>query len=127
MKFAAAAPTAGRNAVRERQRRDRLAAPTLRVRFPQLGSLQLDFDFSDRTEFLPSPQVTVFHPPARAYFCFACPYSDCDGEFNLTSTIDSAVNAREARTEGQVRCAGNRHGGTTCTLCLEYSISTHWL
>jgi len=127
MKFASAAPTAGRNAVRERQRRDRLIAPALRVRFPELGSLQLNFDFSDRTEFLPSPQVTVFHPPARAYFCFACPYSDCDGEFNLTTTVDAAVNARDARTEGQVRCAGTRHGGTACTLCLEYSITTHWL
>src|SRR6476620_2047266 len=126
MKFASAAPTAGRNAVRERQRRDRLAAPTLRVRFPQLGSVQLDFDFSDRTEFLPSPQVTVFHPPARAYFCFACPYSDCDGEFNLTRTVDIMVNAREQQADGQMICAGTRHGGVRCTLCLEYSLQAQW-
>jgi hypothetical protein len=127
MKFATATPMAGRNAVRERHKRDRAAAPLLRTRYPQLGSLQLDFEFSDRTEFLPSPQVTVFHPPARAYFCFACPYSDCDGEFNLASTVDLAVTAQEARTEGQTRCAGTRHGGIACTLCLEFSISTHWL
>jgi len=126
MRHAAATPMAGRGAVRERQRRDRAAAPVLRTRYPQLGSVQLDFEFSDRTEFLPSPQVTVFHPPARAYFCFACPYSDCDGEFNLTSAVDLAVSAREVRNEGQVRCAGKRNGGAECTLCLEYSISAHW-
>lgn len=126
MRHAAATPMAGRGAVRERQRRDRAAAPVLRTRYPQLGSVQLDFEFSDRTEFLPSPQVTVFHPPARAYFCFACPYSDCDGEFNLTSAVDLAVSAREVRNEGHVRCAGKRNGGAECTLCLEYSISAHW-
>ncbi|HET9473523.1 MAG TPA: hypothetical protein VFO82_06485 [Steroidobacteraceae bacterium] len=103
MRHAAATPMAGRGAVRERQRRDRAAAPLLRTRYPQLGSVQLDFEFSDRTEFLPSPQVTVFHPPARAYFCFACPYSDCDGEFNLADAVDVAVSSQEAHGDGQVR------------------------
>jgi len=126
MKFAGAASIAGRGAVRERHRRDRLAAPLLRMRYPQLATLQLDFEFSDRTEFLPSPQVTVFHPPARAYFCFACPYSDCDGEFNLTGQVDLVVNAREERSEGQLRCSGTRHGGAACSLCLEYTVVAHW-
>jgi hypothetical protein len=125
MKFAMATATVGRGAVRERQRRDRAAAPLLRTRYPQLGSLQLDFHFSDKSDFLPSPQVTVFHPPARAYFCFACPYSDCDGEFDLTAPVGEAVTATEQRVGGQVNCAGTRHGGTACTLCLEYSITLH--
>ena len=81
MRFASGSTAVGREAVRERQMRNRAAAPAMRTRYPQLASLQVGFDFSDRTEFLPSPQVTVFHPPARAFFCFACPYSDCDGEF----------------------------------------------
>jgi len=127
MKFAVASPLAGRGAVREKQRRDRLAAPVMRARYPQLGSLQLDFIFRDNTEFLPSPQVTVFHPPARAYFCFACPYSDCDGEFNLTSPVDLAVTSNDPNSSAQVRCAGTRHRGTPCTLCLDYSIAAHWL
>ena len=127
MKFATVSPAAGRIAVKERQRRDRAAAPVLRTRYPQLASLQVDFDFSDSSEYLPSPQVTVFHPPARAYFCFACAYSDCDGQFDLAGAIDSAVNGREARSEGQIRCAGTRHGGTPCTLCLEYSIAANRL
>ena len=126
MKFATAA-TAGRGAVRERHKRNRAAAPVLRTRFPQLATLRLDFEFSDRSEFLPSPQVTVFHPPAPAYFCFACPYSDCDGEFDLAAPVDLAVTSHSPSAEGQVRCAGTRHGGTACTLCLEYSIAAHWI
>ena len=112
--------------MRERHRRGRIAAPTIRTRYPELKSLQLDFDFSDNTGFLPSPQVTVFHPPAPAYFFFACPYSDCSGEFNFTSLVDLAASSRESHSSGQLTCTGTRHRGVACTLNLEYSISPHW-
>jgi len=123
MRFANASRTAGRDAMRERHRRDRTAAPTMGVRYPKLTTLQIDFSFSDMTEFLPSPQATVFHPPAAAYFCFACPYSDCDGEFTLTEAVELAVSAGDARVSGRAQCAGTRHRGVACTLCLEYTIS----
>jgi hypothetical protein len=122
----AAKKSKARETVRDRQNRDRAAAPQLRASFPKLASLQLDFDFSDRTEFLPSPQVTVFHPPARAYFRFACPYSDCDGEFDLTQPVSLMMSAREPRAEGQLRCVGTRHSGIQCTLCLEFSLTAQW-
>jgi len=126
MKHLAAPPKNRREAMRKRQHSSRVGAPTIRVRYPKLESLQLDFDFSDRTGFLPSPQVTVFHPPAPAYFCFACPYSDCDGEFDLTSPVDLALSSHDDESHGQARCAGTRQTGTACTLCLEYSIAPHW-
>jgi hypothetical protein len=97
----------------------------MRTLYPAVGSLQVEFEFSDRTEFLPSPQVTVFHPPARAYFCFACPYSDCDGEFDLSRAVVMMMNAHEPRAEGQIRCTGTRHGGAACSLCLEFSLTAH--
>jgi hypothetical protein len=122
MRFATTGTAVGREAVRERQMRNRAAAPALRVRYPQLASLQVGFEFSDRTEFLPSPQVTVFHPPARAFFCFPCPYSDCDGEFDLTREVSRLIDAREPRAHGQLKCAGTRRGGVPCTLCLDYSL-----
>jgi hypothetical protein len=112
--------------MRERQRRGRIATPAMRARYPRLASLQVDFEFSDQGEFVPSPQVTVFHPPAPAYFCFACPYSDCDGEFDLTQPVDLAVSSEESQTSAQIRCVGTRHRGAPCTLCLEYSIAPHW-
>jgi len=127
LKFAGVMRAGGRSALLERQRRDRAGTQPLRARYPQLATLQLEFNFSDRTDFIPSPQVTVFHPPAHAYFCFSCPYSDCDGEFDFTSQVDMMVNARESGAEGQLRCGGTRHGGVQCSLCLEYSVSAHWL
>jgi hypothetical protein len=125
MRFSSA-PAHGRAAVSERQRRDRAAAAPLKIRYPGLATLQVDFDFSDRSEFLPSPQVTVFHPPAQAYFRFACPYSDCSGEFDLAKTVDLMVGARQDHADGQLRCTGTRHRGTQCSLCLEFSITAHW-
>lgn len=125
MRMSNASRAVGRDATRERQRRGRIATPAMRARYPELSSLQIDFDFSDVGEFLPSPQVTVFHPPAPAYFCFACPYSDCDGEFDLTKTVDLAVSSGEAQSQGQVRCTGTRHRGAACTLCLEFTITPH--
>lgn len=120
--------TAGgrRDAMRKRQRQHRLEAATIRMRYPQLESMQLDFVFSDRTDFIPSPLMTVFHPPAPAYFCFACPYDNCDGAFDLTRQVELAVGAREIASRGQLRCTGGRHGGTPCTLCVEYSIAPRW-
>ena len=126
MKLVLNSPAAVRNAARERQKRERAAAPVLRTVYPTLTTLQLDFEFSDRTEFLPSPQVAVLHPPARAYFRFACPYSDCDGEFDLSGPINLMGSARQSRDEGTLRCVGTRHGGLQCSLCLEYSISAQW-
>jgi hypothetical protein len=126
MKFTVATSGSRREAMRKRQRMNRIGAPPLRLRYPGLDSMQLDFGYSDQTDFLPSPQVTVLHPPAPAYFCFACPYNDCDGEFNLTSQVDLATSSRAPHSRGQVRCAGTRHHGVACTLCLEFSISPNW-
>jgi hypothetical protein len=109
----------------ERHRRDRSAAPVMRARFPQLATLKLDFDFVEPTACLPSPQVTVLHPPARAFFCFTCPHNDCDGEFDLTQPVELAADARSKHADGTIRCTGRRPGGVVCALCLEYSITAH--
>jgi hypothetical protein len=113
-----------RGLMRERHRRDRAQTPTMRTRYPQLESLRLDFDFSDSGPFTPAPQVTVLHPPATAFFSFPCPYDDCDGEFDLTSPIDTMVRGGEKHCEGQLRCSGHRNGNKgkfSCTLTLAFS------
>jgi hypothetical protein len=126
MKYANARSGDGRGQMRERQRRDRAATQPLRVRFPQFTSLRLDFDFSDDGRFTPAPQVTVLHPPASAYFIFPCPYTDCDGEFNLEPVVNTLATAEQASDEGQLRCSGHRSGSgenrAACQLILEYNI-----
>jgi hypothetical protein len=126
VKFVVASAGNRRDAMRNRQRIKRINAQPLRTLYPQLDSLQLEFTFIDATDFLPSPQATEFHPPAPAYFCFACPYSDCDGEFDLTSQVQTAVTSHTPRTPGKVQCTGKRHRDVPCTLCLDFSISPRW-
>ena len=125
MKFAAASSANGRNQMRERHRRDRAATELMRTRFPQFGALRLDFGFSDDGPFTPAPQVTVLHPPARAYFVFPCPYADCDGEFDLTASVDKLAADHETRTTGQVKCCGQRsrdhNSRQPCRLTLEFT------
>jgi hypothetical protein len=126
MKYANARIGDGRGQMRERQRRDRAATQPLRVRFPQFTSLRLDFDFSDDGRFTPAPQVTVLHPPASAYFIFPCPYTDCDGEFNLAPVVDALASGEQASDEGQLQCSGHRSGSgqsrAACRLVLEYNV-----
>jgi hypothetical protein len=126
VRYASARVGDGRAEMRERQRRDRAATQPLRIRFPQFASVQLDFDFSDDGQFTPAPRVTVLHPPATAYFIFPCPYSDCDGEFNLAPVVDALASGNQTRDEGQLRCSGHRSGPgqkrTPCHLVLEYDV-----
>lgn len=127
MKFAASTPANGRATTREKQRRARAAAPTLQVRFPGLAMLQLEFRFSDEGGFPPSAQSNVLHPPANAYFSFACPYGDCDGEFDLAEAVKSAIKSRESSSSGEHQCTGTRRGGSPCKLRLAYTITPGWL
>ncbi len=110
--------------MRERHRRDRAQTPPLRTRYPDVASLRLNFVFSDSGPFTPAPQVNEMHPPATAFFVFACPYDDCDGEFNLAGPVDAMVRAGRDRCEGQLRCGGQRSGNKgkySCTLTLDFT------
>jgi hypothetical protein len=116
----------GRNDLRERQRRDRSLAPAMRARYPQFSALRLECDFTDDGAAPPAPHVMVLHPPAAAFFVFPCPYSDCDGEFDLTAAVTGLARDEEKHCQGQLRCAGHRtrdrSGPTPCLLTLDYTI-----
>ena len=125
MKFAYSAGS-GRGQTRERQRRDRASMPQLRERFPQYHALRLEFAFRDHGPFTPASQVTVLHPPAPAYFVFPCPYSDCDGEFDLSAAVLHMSGGESGRCAGQLHCSGHRHFDkrlrAPCALLLEFHV-----
>jgi hypothetical protein len=116
-----------RNQLREQQRRNRATAQTLRSAYPQFESLRIEFDFSEPETSAPAPQVLVLHPPSQAYFVFACPFADCDGEFDLTHQVAELARSGEASCEGVQRCGGQRlrdhRGRVPCQLTLEYFIA----
>jgi hypothetical protein len=89
-------------------RRDREAAPKLRAMFPAVEQLCFELSFDGGGTATPVPQSHVLHPPARAYFSFPCPYSDCDGRFELATAVQAAVEGPSHRIEGELECAGSR-------------------
>ena len=117
-----------RTQLRERQRRDRATSQLMRVMYPKLESLRLDFHFSESDPDLsaPAPQLLVMHPPTQAYFVFPCPYADCDGEFDLTAAVAALARSQEPHSHGTAKCGGQRvrdkNGRTPCQLMLEYTI-----
>ena len=127
MKLALVSAAAARQERRERLRRDRAAALTLRTVFPAVQQLRLELVFESTSSSTPARQSHVLHPPARAFFEFPCPYADCDGQFDLTSAVNAAMTDPTLRAEGMLECVGRRARGVgakqACELRLVYSVA----
>jgi hypothetical protein len=76
--------------------------------FPVVEQLRIELNFEGGGAATPVPQSHVLHPPARAYFSFPCPYTDCDGRFDLTTAVHAVVEDPSHRNEGALECAGSR-------------------
>lgn len=120
-------PDGSRQERAERLRRERGAARALRVAFPAIQQLRLELTFESSASNTPVPQSHVLHPAARAFFEFPCPYADCDGAFDLTAAVDTALANRTGETRGVLECRGQRpeqHGSRRpCKLRLIYAIT----
>jgi hypothetical protein len=126
MKLTSVGPEGARNLLREKQRRNRLAAKELRVQFPQFATIRVDLVFSDEVSQPPAPQSIVLHPPARAYFVYPCPYASCSGELDLAANVDHIAELGKVRAAGRTQCNGERHGRqgkAPCGLHIDYSIA----
>ena len=114
--------------LREQLRRDRAAAQTLRSTFPLLGQIRIDLVFEDPNGVSPARQTHVLHPAARAFFEFPCPYSHCDGKFDLSRFARDAANQAGAQIAGTLECSGTRPrcnaARQPCGLLLSYGIAS---
>jgi hypothetical protein len=118
VRLPSSSPAALRQEYKDRLRRDRAAAPSLRVAFPSVQQLRLELKFASTTTNIPASQSHVLHPPARAFFEFPCPYADCDGQFDLTGAVDLLLADRMSKAEGTLNCQGHRPDrGATRTPC----------
>ncbi|NJO12535.1 MAG: hypothetical protein HC872_02690 [Gammaproteobacteria bacterium] len=93
---------------RQQLLRDRDAAMTLGNACPSASQLRLDLTFHDTTALTPTAQSYVVYPPAQAFFEYPCPYSDCDGTFDLGSVVKGVLAKSSAQVEGTLSCAGVR-------------------
>jgi hypothetical protein len=116
---------------RDRRLHDRERAPPLRQLFPQLGLVRLEMVFADPTRPAPSSQAHTFYGAARAFFRFACPCFDCDGEFDLSATVGelaAAAGPRLRQVRGTLQCQGirtrDRASGAHCPIELQFQAGT---
>ncbi len=127
MSLPSSSPAALRQDYLERLRRERAAAPQLRVAFPDIQQLRLELKFEGTRMNVPASQSHVLHPPARAFFELPCPYADCDGQFNLTAVVNRLLTDRLSNTEGTLECQGHRpdrrNTRTSCQLQLNYEVT----
>jgi hypothetical protein len=126
VKLASRGATDTRQLRTDRLRRDRAAAEALRMALPTVQLLHLELRF-DGCANAPTSQTHSLHPPARAFFVYPCPYSDCDGQFDLDGAVRAALADPSHRTEGKLECTGARTGergpGQPCQLQLNYTVT----
>ena len=100
---------------RERLMNERTRCAPLREVFPNVDQLRIELVFNDASAFIPSPQLHTLYPAASAFFRFACPCADCDGDFDLTDAVaslllESSAGRRriDASSTGRMDCQGVR-------------------
>ena len=127
VRLSSSSPAALRQERAERLRRERAAAPALRVAFPAVEQLRLELKFEGAATNIPTDQSHVLHPPARAFFEFPCPYADCDGQFDLTGVVSTTLANGLPAAEGVLKCSGQRLDRSAsripCQLDLRYAFT----
>ncbi len=118
---------------RERLMNERTRSAPLREVFPNVDQLRIELVFSDASAFIPSPQLHTLFPAASAFFRFACPCADCDGDFDLTDAVaslllESSAGRRriDASSSGRMDCQGVRlrdmAGQKVCPMQLSFRL-----
>lgn len=107
---------------------ERLQAATLLARFPNIELVRIELVFADPTARTPpSPQLHTLYPAAPAFFRFACPVAECDGDFDLTDAVSALIASAQSRkrvaiVSGKIACTGLRLRHSACPMQLSYAL-----
>lgn len=130
MKLASPTAESAQRLQQDRLKRDRAAAQPIRSLYPKVATLGLQLHFEGTDAQVPADQLHVMHPPARAFFEFACPYAGCNGHFNLSDAVGTALKSSVKSTVGVLECPGLRakdqSGRQPCGLRLHYTITPEY-
>jgi len=124
MRFAPATPT--RRGRMDQLRHDWAAARVMRAAFPTVQHLRIELRFAEPGSSAPTPQSHLLYPPARAFFAYPCPYSDCNGQFNLAGAVTAAISNATHQAGGAFECGGSRggdHSKRPCLLRVAYEVT----
>jgi hypothetical protein len=117
---------------REQMLYARTRTAALRDVYPEVGQLRIELVFKDPGANTPSPQQHTLFPAAPAFFRFACPCADCDGDFDLSAAVSSALESPTWRKRSAVTssdmlaCHGvrlhQRTDNKTCSMQLHFKL-----
>jgi hypothetical protein len=126
LKFASGNSAATREGRAEQLRRNRAGAQAMRAAFPSVRQLRIGLKFGGAHPNMPAAQLHEIYPPARAFFFYPCPYAGCDGCFDLSAAVKTAIDGELHVTEGLMVCSGSRPrdyaSRQECQLNLHYEI-----
>lgn len=115
---------------------EHLRAAALSKVFPEIEQLRIELVFNDPNARSqpPSPQLRTLYSAAPAFFRFACPCADCDGDFDLTDAVTALISsgagrARASSIDGHLSCRGVRFRDhpvhqTHCQMQLSFQLRT---
>lgn len=128
MRLAAARNPKGPVPRREQMLHERTRSVAMRDAFPKMEQLRIELAFGDAGGRPPSPQVHTLYPAAAAFFRFACPCADCNGDFDLSDAVSALAKSGVLGSRGQLVCDGTRRdrplGSTACSLRLDYRLTS---
>ena len=96
---------------RARLKLDFARAAPLRILYPQLAEVRIEFEFQDGRSPRPSPQSFAYYPSARGFFRYPCPCHVCSGEFDLSNDVARLAEKLERMPRSRivtVSCSGER-------------------
>lgn len=80
----------------------------MRAAFPDVACIRFELTFSEQRAVAPAEQSHVMYPPARAFFQFPCPHSNCSGTFDLSAVAKALLARNSSRASGDLECHGTR-------------------
>ncbi len=115
---------------RNRRRKARIDAPTLRTLLPSATQVSVELAFDVDTCLAQAPVKSTVYPPAQAHFVYVCPFGDCDGTYDLDEEIFGMLRAGVSRATGSQHCTGHRARraghGPQCGLGLQYIVAVQY-
>lgn len=128
MRLGAAKSPKGSAPRREQMLYERARSVVMRQAFPQIEQLRIELAFADTRSLPLSPQVHTLYSAAAAFFRFACPCADCDGDFDLAQAVTALAKSGVVTSRGRLACNGTRRdrppGSTACAIRLEYRLTS---
>jgi hypothetical protein len=104
--------------------------PALRTAFPGVEELRVELEFIGESGWMPSNQVRILRPAARASFRYPCPFAGCSGWFDLDEPVRRLVERRGSSVASELGCAGvrprDRATGNACQVQVRYVVKASY-